>query len=517
MAAPKNAWRPTGIKPTRVKDLYSQKSVTLVLRRGELRKYGDTPAAGDWIGPCGKENAACNKFCTGCGTPKLERNSWNGDQLFRRGQSTAAARVPRRSYMAIRLVDADIHEVSTEGHLQVTQRWTKGEKDMFVGFKHHRDAHEWREALIAMKEEDDKNLAEMFEVLKRGSTLFKYNYSNSKRARRHFWLSNDLQSLIWGKSRDDYSGEVDLRDVIGIVYGPLTTTFKDAKREAAKRNDVMPDKPWNCFSLLQAERTVDLACIGDAQTEFWFMGLQRCIFEYRTDMTVASWPQFIIKRCQMKMKLNLYGGMGKFKTAIMEHHPWRPDATSPATPVRDQEAIDGPAGSPKFSPGMSSFGFSSGYGDNSAQLRQLQQERDDLFVEVRMMKMKQANGSVIGLGAASAELQQQQQLDDQRRRVALIVTQAELRKVKEDLESEKRRTKELQEQLDKANLKIRQIKGSGRSVIVSPRKERAIQRALGRTPASAAPEVAQESQSEAAVAARRPLGACAACDDGCEL
>ena len=159
---------------------------------------------------------------------------------------------------------------------------------MFVGFEHHRDAREWREALIAMKEEDDKNLAEMFEVLKRGSTLFKYNYSNSKRARRHFWLSNDLQSLIWGKSRDDYSGEVDLRDVIGIVYGPLTTTFKDAKREAAKRNDVMPDKPWNCFSLLQAERTVDLSCIGDAQTEFWFMGLQRCIFQCRTDMTVFS-------------------------------------------------------------------------------------------------------------------------------------------------------------------------------------------------------------------------------------
>ena len=126
------------------------------------------------------------------------------------------------------------------------------------------------------------------EVLKRGSTLYKYNYSNSKRARRHFWLSDNLQSLIWGKSRDDYSGEVDLRDVIGIVYGTLTTTFKDAKREAAKRNDVMPDKPWNCFSLLQAERTVDLSCIGDAQTEFWFMGLQRCIFQCRTDMTVFS-------------------------------------------------------------------------------------------------------------------------------------------------------------------------------------------------------------------------------------
>ena len=38
--------------------------------------------------------------------------------------------------------------------------------------------------------------------------------------------------------------------------------------------------------------------------------------------------------------------------------------------------------------------------------------------------------------------------------------QAEVRRVKEDLESEKRRTKELQEQLDKANLKIRQIEGS---------------------------------------------------------
>ena len=98
MAAPKDAWRPAGIKPTRVKDLYLQKNVTLVLRRGELRKYDD--------------------------------------------------RVPNgqgRNYMAIRLVDADIHEVSTEGHLQVKQRWTKG-KDMFVGFEHHRDAREWREA-----------------------------------------------------------------------------------------------------------------------------------------------------------------------------------------------------------------------------------------------------------------------------------------------------------------------------------------------------------------------------------
>ena len=46
------------------------------------------------------------------------------------------------------------------------QRWTKG-KDMFVGFEHHRDAREWREALIAMKEEDDKNLAEMFEAIER--------------------------------------------------------------------------------------------------------------------------------------------------------------------------------------------------------------------------------------------------------------------------------------------------------------------------------------------------------------
>ena len=41
MAAPKDAWRPAGIKPTRVKDLYLQKNVTLVLRRGELRKYDD--------------------------------------------------------------------------------------------------------------------------------------------------------------------------------------------------------------------------------------------------------------------------------------------------------------------------------------------------------------------------------------------------------------------------------------------------------------------------------------------
>ena len=44
--------------------------------------------------------------------------------------------------------------------------------------------------------------------------------------------------MIWGKSRDDYSGEVDLRDVIGIVYGTLTTTFKDARKKALSQTGV---------------------------------------------------------------------------------------------------------------------------------------------------------------------------------------------------------------------------------------------------------------------------------------
>jgi hypothetical protein len=37
---------------------------------GRVLATGIPSAAGDWIGPCGKQNAAGNKFCTGCGTPK---------------------------------------------------------------------------------------------------------------------------------------------------------------------------------------------------------------------------------------------------------------------------------------------------------------------------------------------------------------------------------------------------------------------------------------------------------------
>eukprot|EP00434_Breviolum_minutum_P042063 symbB.v1.2.037422.t1/scaffold5521.1/size26208/2 len=93
-----------------------------------------------------------------------------------------------------------------------------------------------------------------------------YNYSNSKRMRRHFWVDSQKVELCWSKSKAE--GEepqmMSLRDSVGLIYGPMTTTFQ--------RCEQLEDLPSTCFSILFSDRTLDLAV--PSRVESWFLGFQ---------------------------------------------------------------------------------------------------------------------------------------------------------------------------------------------------------------------------------------------------
>lgn len=120
------------------------------------------------------------------------------------------------------------------------------------------EAEQWYDVFQACIVQAQKKIQNLIELLKHGAQLVKYNYSNYKRTRRLFWISPKGDELRWGKTKSDtdYS-KVELKDCIGIIYGPVTTTFVRCTEKV--------DPPYTCFSLLFMGRTLDLATYGGLQ------------------------------------------------------------------------------------------------------------------------------------------------------------------------------------------------------------------------------------------------------------
>ncbi len=114
------------------------------------------------------------------------------------------------------------------------------------------DAEAWYDMFQQCIIEAQKKVQNMIELLKGGAQLVKYNYSNYKRTRRLFWINDTGEELRWGKQKSvsDFS-KVELKDCIGIIYGPVTTTFQRCLEKQ--------DSADCCFSLLFMGRTLDLA------------------------------------------------------------------------------------------------------------------------------------------------------------------------------------------------------------------------------------------------------------------
>lgn len=136
----------------------------------------------------------------------------------------------------------------------------------------------------------------LLEHLHGGCTMHKYNYSNSKRSRRFFWVTDDGLELRWGRSKDDTTEaqQVNLRECVGIIYGPMTTTFQNCPNRE--------DPDWSCFSLLFMGRTLDLAVSGDRQIHAWLLGLQHLVFVHGVgSMPVMTGAQFYARKVQFKL------------------------------------------------------------------------------------------------------------------------------------------------------------------------------------------------------------------------
>jgi len=156
------------------------------------------------------------------------------------------------------------------------------------------EANQWVTALSQSVSQARERFSTHMEFLAQGGTAYKYNYSNSKRMRRHFWIDSEKVELCWGKSRSDEPQTMSLKDSVGIIYGPVTTTFQ--------RCTSLEDLPWCCFSLLFPDRTLDLAVPGSS-IEPWFLGLQHMLMEKSAGCgTGISEAQFVFRKVYHKLR-----------------------------------------------------------------------------------------------------------------------------------------------------------------------------------------------------------------------
>ncbi|KAF4677944.1 hypothetical protein FOL47_008048 [Perkinsus chesapeaki] len=145
--------------------------------------------------------------------------------------------------------------------------------------------------------------------------LAKYNYSNSQRTRRLFWVSKDLTRLCWRGHRSghailhpaaDYQN-VSLSEVVAIVHGPKSTTFRKC--------EVLSDPPWYCFSLLLKDRTLDLAVLPSLKQD----ASDACPPEFTGEQLLFAWTLGLANLCQKVAPLHrsdVLLGMARMKIEV---------------------------------------------------------------------------------------------------------------------------------------------------------------------------------------------------------
>jgi len=166
--------------------------------------------------------------------------------------------------------------------------------DYILAAVNEHEAEGWHDAIQASIHQEEAKMQKLQQFLETGCTIHKYNYSNSKRSRRYFWVATNGRELCWGRTKGEDTQKVNLRECIGIIYGPMTTTFQ--------RCSHIEDPSWTCFSLLFMDRTLDLAVAGDLQVHAWFLGMQHLISRHgMCSMPMMSDADFTIRKIQYKL------------------------------------------------------------------------------------------------------------------------------------------------------------------------------------------------------------------------
>lgn len=164
--------------------------------------------------------------------------------------------------------------------------------------KSEEKTREWVMNLSQHIAETKTRFDQYIQILTEGGTAYKYNYSNSKRMRRHFWVDLQKVELCWSKAKSE--GEepqmMSLRDSVGLIYGPMTTTFQ--------RCESLEDLPWTCFSILFSDRTLDMAV--PSQMESWFLGLQFYLIGRSNCVSCITEAQFVFRRVYHKLSTSAH-------------------------------------------------------------------------------------------------------------------------------------------------------------------------------------------------------------------
>eukprot|EP00762_Andalucia_godoyi_P001304 ANDGO_04782.mRNA.1 hypothetical protein len=163
-------------------------------------------------------------------------------------------------------------------------------------------------ALIQLRKEERENerkesmqrAARMgIESMCEGGQMVKFVSSGGKPHERFFQLASpDHDVISWGakKGKKNATSNVNLADVLWVVYGPRTRVFKE---QAARIVD-----PAACFSIVLKDRSIDLQAWTREQAEFWYLGLQQLLEDKMRarGRPVYSRGQLVFKRVVDRMR-----------------------------------------------------------------------------------------------------------------------------------------------------------------------------------------------------------------------
>mmetsp|Transcript_265 Transcript_265/g.505 ORF Transcript_265/g.505 Transcript_265/m.505 type:complete len:661 (+) Transcript_265:263-2245(+) len=137
------------------------------------------------------------------------------------------------------------------------------------------------ELLRTTRDKDDETAR--MNALRSGTVLVKHNFGKAGRSLRFIALSSDGMSLCWGdpnKRKINPRSSVPLAQVKEIVYGPYSEVFR--------KQALIMDLPWHCFSLVLGTRTLDLCATSDSQVSTWLLGLSTAIANARSSSSLMD-------------------------------------------------------------------------------------------------------------------------------------------------------------------------------------------------------------------------------------
>lgn len=151
-----------------------------------------------------------------------------------------------------------------------------------------------KQALAVLRDQEEMQ-QHFISSLRKGDRMIKYD-TKGKSTHRHFRITKDGTELKWSKFNGvPKISKIELATVVQIVIGPRTQIFRTAQY------DWKTQKPWNCFSLVTRERSLDIECLSRDQYVTWILGLQSLVpltFRLHSRATI-HWHRALFKTVQI--------------------------------------------------------------------------------------------------------------------------------------------------------------------------------------------------------------------------